>query len=252
MRHAIVTAGTKGLGRKAAEMLLEQGYTVTLSYRNDVESANRMKADWPDAQERIQLVQADVTKQADLKSIVSAAMLSFGRIDVLVNNAGPYIFTRKKLVDYSVEEWHEMIDGNLTAMFYLLQEVIPVMREQTYGRIVTYGFQGAQTAPAWIYRSAYAAAKTGLVSLTKTVSVEEAEHGITVNMVCPGVVTDEFKEANLSRARKQKDPETPIGRPATGEDIARTIAFLCDEDSDMITGSVIEVTGGIDVLHKRR
>ncbi|SFE68086.1 SDR family oxidoreductase [Alteribacillus iranensis] len=252
MRHAIVTAGTKGLGKRAAVEFLKKGYSVTLSYRNDVQSVKKMKEEWGSAIDRIQFIQGDVTKAEDLKHLVDSAYQSFGRVDVLVNNAGPYIFERKKLMDYSVREWDEMVNGNLTAMFYLFKEVIPIMRRQNYGRIVTYGFQNAQYAPAWIYRSAYAAAKAGLVSLTKTVAVEEAENGITVNMVCPGEVTAEYKEASIDEVRGQLDHNIPIGRPSVGEDIARTIAFLCDENSDMLTGAVVEVTGGADVLHKRR
>ncbi|WP_158736587.1 SDR family oxidoreductase [Alteribacillus sp. YIM 98480] len=252
MRHALVTAGTKGLGKKVSERFLHKGYSITVSYRNDLAAMNKMKEEWSDAEDRIQFVQADVTKPEDLKNLTEKAYGAFGRIDILVNNAGPYIFERKKLMDYTASEWNEMVNGNLSSMFYLFQEVIPLMRAQHFGRIVTYGFQGAQEAPAWIYRSAYAAAKTGLVSLTKTVSIEEAEHGITVNMVCPGVITEDYKESSIKTAKSVQDKNTPVGRPAAGEDIARTITFLCEEDSDMITGSIIEVTGGVDVLHKRR
>ncbi|SDH74005.1 SDR family oxidoreductase [Alteribacillus bidgolensis] len=252
MRHALVTAGTKGLGKKVSERFLHKGYSITVSYRNDLAAMKKMKEEWLDAEDRIQFVQADVTKPEDIKKLTAKAHSTFGRIDILVNNAGPYIFERKKLMDYTANEWNEMVNGNLSSMFYLFQEVIPLMRAQQFGRIVTYGFQGAQEAPAWIYRSAYAAAKTGLVSLTKTVSIEEAEHGITVNMVCPGVITEDYKESSIQAAKTVRDKNTPVGRPAAGEDIARTITFLCEEDSDMITGSVIEVTGGVDVLHKRR
>ncbi|MDQ0298571.1 3-oxoacyl-[acyl-carrier protein] reductase [Salibacterium salarium] len=252
MRHALITAGTKGLGKMAAEQFLKKGYTVTVSYFKDIQAVENLKTEWAAYINCIQFVQADVTKAQDLKNMISAVKERFGRLDILVNNAGPYVFERKKLMDYSIEEWHDMINGNLTAMFYLFQAAIPIMRDQQYGRIVTYGFQGAEDAPAWIYRSAYAAAKSGLVSLTKTVSIEEAEYGITVNMVCPGVVTSDYKEAFIEDAQTVIDKKTPVGRPATGEDIARAIAFLCEENSDMITGSVLEITGGVDVLHKRR
>ncbi|MFZ4450659.1 SDR family oxidoreductase [Salibacterium aidingense] len=252
MRHALITAGTKGLGKKAAEQFLQRGYSVTVSYFKDEKAAETLKQKWGAYTDRLQVVQADVTKRGDIKHLAASAVHKFGRLDVLVNNAGPYVFERKKLMDYTEEEWQQMIEGNLSSVFYLFQEVIPVMRKQQYGRIVTYGFQGAGDAPAWIYRSAYAAAKSGLVSLTKTVSIEEAEYGITVNMVCPGVVTSDYKEASISEAKQVLDPDTPVGRPATGDDIARSIAFLCEEQSDMITGSVLEITGGVDVLHKRR
>lgn len=252
MRHALVTAGSKGLGRKVTDMLIERGYAVTVSYRNDSQAVEKLKSDWAEAEDRLLCIKADITKPADIKQLVQKAKEKFGRLDLLINNAGPYIFEPKKLMDYTPEEWHEMIEGNLSSMFYLLQETVPIMREQHYGRVVAYGFQGAGSAPAWPYRSAYAAAKSGLASLVKTAAVEEAENGITINMVCPGVVTSDYKEARIEDARPVKDTSIPVGRPSTGEDIARTILFLCEEDSDMITGTIMEVTGGVDVLHKRR
>ncbi|UJW58628.1 SDR family oxidoreductase [Bacillus sp. A116_S68] len=250
MRHALITAGSKGLGKKVAEALLNHGYSLTINYKSDEEAVRQLKHDWRDNLQHIQFVKGDVTKKEDLVKLVKNAYERFGRIDVLILNAGPYVFERKKLVDYTDDEWDEMVSGNLTSAFHLFKCVIPYMRDQQYGRIITYGFQDAQNAPGWLYRSAFAAAKAGLVSLTKTISIEEAEHGITANMVCPGKITGDMKEASILDA--VEDKETPVGRSGTGEDIARTVMFLCAPESDMITGSVLEVTGGINVLHKYR
>lgn len=252
VRHALITAGTKGLGKQVTEKLLAKGYSVTVTYHSDITAMEKMKETYKNMEERLQFVQADVTKKEDLHKIVEEAISRFGKIDFLINNAGPYVFERKKLVDYEEDEWNEMIQGNLTAVFHLLKLVVPVMRKQNFGRIINYGFQGADSAPGWIYRSAFAAAKVGLVSLTKTVAYEEAEYGITANMVCPGDIIGEMKEATIQEARQLKERNTPIGRSGTGEDIARTISFLCEEDSDMITGTIIEVTGAVDVIHRHR
>ncbi|UOQ94133.1 SDR family oxidoreductase [Halobacillus shinanisalinarum] len=252
MRHAIITAGTKGLGKKVTEQFLQAGHSVTVTYRNDKKKAEELIEQYASINNRIHLVQVDVTSKADLKRLVKETMDRFGRIDFLINNAGPYVFERKKLVDYSDDEWNAMIRGNLDAAFYLLKQIIPIMRVQSFGRIINYGFQGAGSSSGWIYRSAFAAAKVGLVSLTKTIAFEEAEFGITSNMVCPGNITGEMKEASIEQGRKIKDEKTPIGRPGTGEDIARTIAFLCEEQSDMITGTIYEVTGGLDVINRYR
>nr|WP_236561266.1 SDR family oxidoreductase [Pontibacillus sp. HMF3514] len=250
MRHAIITAGTKGLGRKVTEEMLEAGYSVTVTYRQDQQKAEEIFQQLPSYSDRIQCVQADVTLVDDLPNIVNKAMERFGRIDVLINNAGPYIFERKKLMDYTTEEWNRMINGNLDAVFHLLKLVVPIMRAQKFGRIINYGFQGANGAPGWMYRSAFAAAKTGLVSLTKTIAYEEAEYGITSNMICPGKIVGDMKEADIADSRPHKDEQTPIGRSGTGGDIARSILFLCGDDADMVTGTVMEVTGGMDVIHK--
>ncbi|WP_280769915.1 SDR family oxidoreductase [Salipaludibacillus daqingensis] len=252
MRHALITAGSKGLGKKVAETLLAEGYSLTINYRSDEIAIEKLCDEWHEYMDRIQFVKGDVTNKHDLAQLVEDTYDRFSRIDVLVLNAGPYIFERKKLIDYSDEEWEQMINGNLSSAFHLFKRVVPIMRSQGYGRIITYGFQEAQYAPGWIYRSAFAAAKVGLVSLTKTISMEEAKHGITANMVCPGKILGDMKEATIDYAREIPDEETPVGRSGTGEDIARTIQFLADPKADMVTGTVIEVTGGIDVLHKYR
>lgn len=253
MRHAVITAGTKGLGKKVTQLMVEQGYSVTVQYRSDEKAMLKMKESFSHLnRSNLQFVQGDITNKDDIHKLINEAYNCHGRIDYLICNAGPYIFERKKLVDYSDGEWYEMIEGNLSAVFHLVKKVVPIMRRQQFGRIITYGFQGAETSPAWIHRSAFAAAKVGLVSLTKTLAVEEAENGITVNMVCPGNILGDMKEASIETARLFKDENTPIGRSGTGEDIARVVRFLCDENSDMITGSVIEVTGGLDVINRFR
>ncbi|MFC7061530.1 SDR family oxidoreductase [Halobacillus seohaensis] len=252
MRHAIITAGTKGLGRKVTEYFLEAGHSVTVTYLSDRSKVDELLETYSAIKDRIQVLQVDVTKLEDLSMLVTETIKRFNRIDYLINNAGPYIFERKKLMDYSTEEWDTMIRGNLDAVFYLLRLTVPYMRKQHFGRIINYGFQGAGSASGWIYRSAFAAAKVGLVSLTKSIAFEEAEYGITSNMICPGNITGEMKESSIIEGKNKKDLNTPIGRPATGGDIARTIAFLCEDDSDMITGTIYEVTGGLDVIHRHR
>jgi 3-oxoacyl-[acyl-carrier protein] reductase len=124
------------------------------------------------------------------------------------------------------------------------------MRENKWGRIVTIGFDRVEAASGWIYRSAFAAAKTGAASLTKSIALEEAGNGITANMVCPGDIIGEWKEKNIEDTTTVEYSASPVGRPGTGEDIARVISFLADEKSGFITGSIIPVTGGKDVLGK--
>lgn len=252
VRHAIITAGSKGLGRKVTEVLLKIGCSVTVNYRSDEARIEELKKEWRPYLECLQFVQGDITRKKDITNIVTHAIDRFGRIDYLINNAGPYIFERKKLVEYEEHEWNEMIDGNLSAVFHFLKLTIPIMRKQHFGRVITYGFQDAETTPGWKYRAAFSAAKVGLVSLTKSIALEEAEYGITANMVCPGDITGDMKEAGITTARAIHDFKTPIGRPGTGEDIARIIAFLCEDNSDFITGSVISASGGVNVVSGTR
>ncbi|HEX7066493.1 MAG TPA: SDR family oxidoreductase [Bacillales bacterium] len=252
MRHALVTAGTKGLGKKVTETLLKKGYSVTANFRSDEKAAKALRETLSSYSDRLETLQGDVTNKQDCHRLIDETVKAFGKIDLLIHNAGPYIFERKKMADYTDEEWDAMINGNLNAAFHLTKRAIPVMRRGQFGRIITYGFQSAGSAPGWMYRSGHAAAKVGLVSLTKTIALEEAENGITANMVCPGNIIGEMKESTIAESRGEKDDHTPIGRSGTGEDIARTISFLCENDSDMITGTVVEVTGGIDVIHQFR
>ncbi|CAM3742772.1 SDR family oxidoreductase [Mesobacillus zeae] len=192
----------------------------------------------------------DVSNYENCTEIVNKANEIFPSIDILIHNAGPYIHERKKMADYTAEEWHYLINGNLNSMFYLSRLVIPGMRDHQWGRIITIGYDRVESAPGWIYRSAFAAAKTGLASLTRTIALEEANSGITSNMVCPGDIVSEWKEMDINEALGKRDPSVPVGRPGTGEDIARVVTFLADEKSDYITGGVIPVTGGKDVLGK--
>lgn len=250
LRHAVITAGSKGIGKKVTEQFLDMGCSVTVNYRSDITRVSQLQSEWEPYVNQLHFVQGDITKKADIIKIVREAMDQFGRIDYLINNAGPFIFERKKLVEYDDSEWYEMINGNLNAAFHLLKEIIPIMRKQQFGRIITYGYLDAEHAPGWKYRAAYGAAKSGLVSLTKSVAFEEAENGITANMICPGDIIGTMKEASIETARKTKDDITPIGRSGTGEDISRIIRFLCDENSDLITGSVISASGGIQVVNR--
>lgn len=252
MRHAVITAGYKGLGKMVTEEFLKMGCSVTINYRSDAARVSQLMKEWEQYENQLQFVQGDITKKEQIGLVIGQAMNRFGRIDYLINNAGPYIFERKKLVDYDDDEWKTMIDGNLSSVFYFLKLTIPIMRKQKFGRIITYGFQDAEQTPGWKYRSAYSAAKVGLVSLTKTIALEEAEYGITANMVCPGDIIGEMKEADIRKARQFKSESTPVGRSGTGEDIARIIRFLCEEDSDFITGSVISASGGVHVVNREK
>ncbi|APH04089.1 SDR family oxidoreductase [Bacillus weihaiensis] len=249
-RHALITAGAKGLGKKVTEEFLNKGYSVTVNYRKDSHAIEEFKDSFSHMNDCLLFIKGDVTQKEDLTRMIDVTMERFGRIDCLINNAGPYIFDRKKLADYTDDEWYQMIEGNLSSVFHLFKKVVPIMRAQQFGRIITYGFQGAESSPGWLHRSAFGAAKVGLVSLTKSISIEEAENGITANMISPGIIVGEMKEATIEESRLIPDSQTPIGRSGTGEDIARMISFICDENSDMITGSVIEVTGGANVIHR--
>ncbi|MEH7305395.1 SDR family oxidoreductase [Neobacillus drentensis] len=249
-KTALITGGATGIGKKTALYLAENGYHLAINYRNSKTEAISLANQLTECFGTKNIaVQGDVATKEDCIRIVNETLSTFHTVDVLVHNAGPYIHERKKLADYSFEEWNYIVQGNLSAVFYLTKLVIPPMRKQKWGRIITFGYDRVETAPGWIFRSAFAAAKTGLASLTRTIAIEEAENGITANMVCPGDIINQWKESNIEEAMGVMG-NAPIGRHGTGEDIARVIAFLADEKSEFITGSIIPVTGGMDVLGK--
>lgn len=250
-KTALITGGATGLGRRTALQLAAEGINLIINYRSSKIEAEQLAAELSDRFNTKNIcLQGDITSYEDCKNIVMQAMKEFAAIDIVVHNAGPYISERKKMADYQVDEWNYLINGNLNAVFYLSNLLIPSMRERKWGRIITVGFDRVESAPGWIYRSAFAAAKSGLASLTKTLALEEAENGITANMVCPGDITGDWKEKAMSEAMNSIDSSVPVGRPGTGEDVSRVISFLANEDSSFITGSIIPITGGKDVLGK--
>ncbi|QPC48383.1 SDR family oxidoreductase [Mangrovibacillus cuniculi] len=250
-RTAFITGGAKGLGKVTAERLAQEGYNVIVNYRNSKEEAQSLINQLRETYDiRAFSIKGDMTVKDDILHVVEEIKEQVGVIDVLVHNAGPYIKERKKLTDYTDDEWNELINGNLTSAFYLFREILPLMRKQNFGRVITFGYDRVDTTPGWIYRSAFASAKAGLASLTRTIALEEAEYGITCNMICPGDILPEWKESTISSAMEVDDKSIPVGRPGTGEDIARVVSFLCNEAADFITGSIIPVTGGKDVLGK--
>lgn len=241
---AWVVGGPKGLGVMVAKGLAQDGYRIVINYRRSVASAHKLANELEQIGGESLVMQGDVSRVEDVKRMCNEVLTRWGRLDALICAAGPFTFRRIPLIECDDDTWREMIDGNLSGIFYLTRELIPVMRRQRYGRIITFGFPDVESPPAWPGYGPYAAAKTGLLALTRTIAAEEASYGITANMVVPGDIRDPYKEAPIAMARGQHDPRTPMGRPGTGEDIARVVRFLVHPDSDMITGAVIPITGG--------
>lgn len=248
-RVAIVSGSSRGLGKKTAITLAKDGFRVVINYKESKEAAFAVVEDIRSAGGEAVAIQADVTDHEHIRRLVKKTVDTWNRVDVLVNNVGPFIRKRKRFADFTAEELDVLVDGNLHSALQMIRHVLPFMRQQRWGRIIQFGFGRAAEAPAWPDRSIYAAAKVGLASFTKSLAVEEAAYGITVNMVCPGDIVGDNKEKNIADVEHAHDPETPRGRPGTGEDVARVIRFLCEDDADFFTGNILNVTGGLDVIH---
>jgi len=248
-KTALITGGARGLGRMTAEWLASLGCAVAVNYVRSEDAALDVVRAIRSAGGRAAAVRGDVADRAAARSIVETAERELGAgIDILVNNAGPFVRERRLFADSPEEEMEMLVQANLLGAMRLDRLVIPGMRARGWGRIIHFGFVRSAEARGWPHRAAYAAAKAGLVSLTKTLAAEEASFGITVNMICPGDIRGGMKERRIDDALGTSDPEAPGRRPGTGEDVARVIAFLCDPRSDYITGCIIDVSGGFDPI----
>ncbi len=247
-KTALVTGSARGLGKKAVQALAAKGCKVVINYVHSEREAHELAEEIRKSGGTAVALQADITEPKQREQLMEEAASHFGGVDILVNNAGPFIRERIDFADYKPEQIEHLLEGNLIAPMALDHLALPWMRKRGWGRIIHFGFAHAGEARGWPHRSVYAAAKVGLASFTKTLAMEEAEHGITVNMICPGDIRGENKERDIADVTGLIDAESPRGRPGSGEDVARVIAFLCEPASDYITGSIIEVSGALDPI----
>lgn len=244
---ALITGSAKGLGVQTATLLAKKGYSVVINYKSSKKEAEVLVNHLNKVYGVPTLaVQGDVSAKEDVKNIFNTIKEKLGDVDILIHNAGPFIKEDKTVYEYKDEEWNYIINGNLNSYFYLLKEALHSMRKNNWGRIVTLGYNGGNNSAPWQFRGAFAAAKSAVISLTKTIALEERKHKITANVVSPGDIKGPFKDLTIKAAKNLNKQ-----RSATGEDIARVIAFLCEEDSDYISGSVIDVSGGLNILVKK-
>ena len=157
-----------------------------------------------------------------------------------MNNVGTFYW--KAVVETTHEEWQRVIASNLFSTYYMSKAVVPVMRRQRWGRIINIGAVGAERAFGQATISAYAAAKAAVVSFTRSLAIEEAKHGITVNVINPSNVDE--KDLTLDEARRIRDTRSPIGRPPSADDVAAAVKFFASDEADFITGQVLNVSGG--------
>jgi 3-oxoacyl-[acyl-carrier protein] reductase len=185
-------------------------------------------------------VEADVTDASKVQFLVDTVVERFGRLDILVNNVGA--FNWKPVIETTHEEWQRVLASNLLSVFYTSKAVLSVMRRQHWGRIINLGAVGAERAFGQATISAYAAAKAAVVSFSRSLAVEEAKHGITVNVINPSNVDE--RDLTADEARKIRDTRSPIGRPPSAQDVAVAVRFFASDEADFITGQVLNVSGG--------
>jgi len=243
-RSAVVTGGSRGIGRAIVTRLAEQGADVCFSFRRDQAAADEVAAAITALGRHALPVQADVTDPAAAEALIKDATGEFGKIDILVNNAG---ITRDDLImRMSTEAWREVLETNLFGAFYTLKAVTRPMLKARGGRIInitSVSGQAGQTGQA-----NYSAAKAGLIGLTKASARELASRGITVNAVAPGFVLTELTKDLPPELQAQITDRTPLGRFGTPEDISAAVCFLASDEAAYVTGQVLAVDGGLVMM----
>jgi 3-oxoacyl-[acyl-carrier protein] reductase len=239
-RVAVVTGGTRGIGRGIALGLAREGARIALVYRANKASAQMALRQLQAVGADCVAVETDITDASRAQQLVKTVGDRYGRIDVLVNNVGE--FRWGTLAESSVEEWTGIFDSNVTTVFHMCRAALPLMRKGRWGRIINLGAVGAERAFGQAKISAYAAAKAAVVAMSRSLALEEAKNGITVNVVNPSNIDE--KDLTLEEARKLKDARYPIGRPPTVDDVAAAVSFFASEEAEYVTGQVVNVSGG--------
>jgi acetoacetyl-CoA reductase len=242
-RVALVTGGTRGIGGAITKYLARNGAAVAAGYSRGEESARRFKDEMTAEGAKISIHQGRVDDAADCNRVFEEVMQTFGRVDYLVNNAG--ITIDKTVRKMTVEDWHQVLDVNLSGGFNMTKAVLEHMIARGSGRIVMISSVIGETGN--IGQANYAASKAGLFGFTKSLALEMAPRGITVNCVAPGFIATEMVQAIPEAALAkviEKIPQRRLGKP---EEVARVVQFLLEDDASYITGAVFAVNGGLDM-----
>jgi 3-oxoacyl-[acyl-carrier protein] reductase len=244
-RTAIVTGGTRGIGKAIALKMSQDGYKTVITYKNDRLSAESTVQEIENAGGKCIAVKANIAKQTGVDTIVKTAINAWGRVDVLVNNAG--ISSNKTAIsDTDPADWIEMIDVNLHGVFNMTRKIVPLMRQQGIGNIINLSSNiTKRLAPTF---GAYAVSKAGLEALTIILAKEEAANGIRVNAIAPGPIRTKMLQDLLDEMGPLKAEAfvntLPMQRTGKPEEIANMVAMLASDVSSYVTGQVIYVNGG--------
>jgi 3-oxoacyl-[acyl-carrier protein] reductase len=238
-RVAIVTGASRGIGRAVARMLAARGAHVAAAARGD--HACGVASEIVAAGGRAEALSVDVTDAAGVEGMVATALERFGRLDVLVNNAG--IARDQLLLRMKRDDWDAVLATNLTAAYLCTQAVLRPMIRQRSGRIINISSVVGQAGNAG--QANYAASKAGLIGFSKAVALEVASRSVTVNVVAPGMIDTDMTNALGEAAREAWAARIPLGRPGTPDDVAAAVCFLASDEAAYITGQVLAVNGGM-------
>ena len=243
-KAALVTGGSRGIGKAVGLRLARQGADVAFSYRGNTDAAKATAAEIESIGTKALPIQGDVKDPESAEAVVKAVLEAFGKVDILVNNAG--IARDDLIMRMSEEAWRDVLETNLFGAFWMTKAVTRPMLKARAGRIVNMTSVSGQAGQ--MGQANYSSAKAGLIGLTKATARELASRGITVNAVAPGFVLTELTQDLPEALQAEITARTPLGRFGTTEEIADAVAFLASDEAGYITGHVLAVDGGLVMM----
>ena len=242
--RALITGAASGLAKGVAVAFARSDLFehIAITYRNEPADTTQQAIAKENSAVTTSAHHIDfLDTPSNILAALEKAIVQNGPFDVLVHGVGPMVI--KRFADSTVEDYNDMFNGNVRSAMLTAQAVLPAMRERRFGRIVVFGMHGSSITQPTKNFSLHLAAKSGLVAFAKTLAIEEASHGITVNVIEPGDIRD--KTITRAEALAQTEPaKNPRGRPGTWEDIAGAVLFFVDPTRDFVTGTVLAVDGG--------
>lgn len=234
-KTVFITGGSQGIGACAVKKFATLGYNVAFTYFKSKENAKKIEKDTGACG-----IYCDISKSTDVNNAIKIATEKYGKIDILINNAGISEFAL--FTDITDEMWHRMIDTNLSSAFYTSRAVLPQMISRKNGVIINVSSMWGQAGASCEVH--YSASKAGMIGLTKALAKEVGPSGIRVNCVCPGTIDTEMNAHLSSEDKEALINDTPLGKIGKCDDVVNALIFLCDDKSSFITGQVFGVNGG--------
>ena len=238
---AMITGATRGIGKQIALTLANEGYNIVLNYRTENDELKQLKNEIESKKVKCLTVQGDVTNFEDCKQMIESAIKEFGKIDVLVNNAG--ITKDMLLARMKEEDFKQVIDVNLVGTFNMTKNVISYMMKARNGRIINISSVVGIAGNAG--QTNYSASKAGIIGFTKSLAKEIASSNILVNSVATGFIETNMTDVLKDDVKQEIAKNIPLKRMGTAQDVANVVKFLASDDSSYITGQVINVDGGM-------